>query len=111
MLARTDVNEAGWRRYLFEPCPYVHRTLQGADQEARRVSRFRESDVAIVGLVHTISTAVTVEDSRTVTPVELMQLLVKETAESNTPIHPAVARSIIRKIFDGANINFRHDGR
>ena len=107
LLARTDINAAGWRRFFFESCPYVHRTLEGADQEARRISRLTESDIAVVEMTRVISTEVTVVDSRTLTPDDLLKLLIDETANTETPIHHTVARKLIRKIFDDAPINFR----
>ena len=55
VLARTRVNERGFREFHFGEFPYIHRSLGGADQEARRLVRQTEEDFTIFKKEYTVA--------------------------------------------------------
>lgn len=55
VLARTRVNDRGFREFHFGEFPYVHRSLGSADQEARRLVRSTEDDFTIFKKEYTVA--------------------------------------------------------
>lgn len=53
VLARVSINETGHEEYHFSGKPYVHRSLKGAEQQARHLARQHEAEFGIFQKVAT----------------------------------------------------------
>lgn len=95
VLARTRVNERGFREFHFGEFPYVHRSLGGADQEARRLVRTTEEDFTIFKKEYTVALEVLETETFSVDKDQLADQLAKEIRDLGLSIDLATAQKLV----------------
>ena len=95
VLARTRVNERGFREFHFGEFPYVHRSLAGADQEARRLVRTTEEDFTIFKKEYTVALEILETETYVVDKDVLASQLAKEIRDLGFPIDLTTAQKLV----------------
>lgn len=95
VLARTRVNERGFREFHFGEFPYIHRSLGGADQEARRLVRQTEEDFTIFKKQYTVALEILESETHIVDKDVLAAQLVKEIRDLGFAVDLAAIQKLV----------------
>lgn len=96
VLAKTFVQENGFRSYQFSEKPYVHRTEHGALQEGQKLARKLDSDMALFKRIALVQIERTETPTTThLTPEQLIVAL--RTTLRDTGMTPEMASSVAHK--------------